>query len=93
MSSAITFYKKICSEEQVEYNHKQELLIYELDQFLSYKKKSFILKIFDTPSNGKKKCFYIHGGVGIGKTLIMDCLLYTSPSPRDRQKSRMPSSA
>ena len=25
--------------------------------------------------------------------LISDCLLYTSPSPRDRQKSRMPSSA
>ena len=24
---------------------------------------------------------------------LMDCLLYTSPSPRDRQKSRMPSSA
>ena len=33
------------------------------------------------------------------KTLVMQdqdgkpCLLYTSPSPRDRQKSRMPSSA
>ena len=26
-----------------------------------------------------------------GKILV--CLLYTSPSPRDRQKSRMPSSA
>ena len=25
--------------------------------------------------------------------LMMTCLLYTSPSPRDRQKSRMPSSA
>ena len=25
--------------------------------------------------------------------LSMPCLLYTSPSPRDRQKSRMPSSA
>ena len=25
--------------------------------------------------------------------LHKDCLLYTSPSPRDRQKSRMPSSA
>ena len=25
--------------------------------------------------------------------LFMICLLYTSPSPRDRQKSRMPSSA
>ena len=24
---------------------------------------------------------------------VMLCLLYTSPSPRDRQKSRMPSSA
>ena len=30
------------------------------------------------------------GPPGIG---IKDCLLYTSPSPRDRQKSRMPSSA
>ena len=28
------------------------------------------------------------GGVG-----LIICLLYTSPSPRDRQKSRMPSSA
>ena len=25
--------------------------------------------------------------------MYLDCLLYTSPSPRDRQKSRMPSSA
>ena len=38
-----------------------------------------------------------HGGV-MGRVLIDDirstgCLLYTSPSPRDRQKSRMPSSA
>ena len=28
-----------------------------------------------------------------GSSLIRICLLYTSPSPRDRQKSRMPSSA
>ena len=27
------------------------------------------------------------------KKVYYDCLLYTSPSPRDRQKSRMPSSA
>ena len=26
-------------------------------------------------------------------TMVSGCLLYTSPSPRDRQKSRMPSSA
>jgi L-fucose isomerase-like protein len=30
---------------------------------------------------------------GFDTTAIKDCLLYTSPSPRDRQKSRMPSSA
>ena len=30
---------------------------------------------------------------GATPRLIDDCLLYTSPSPRDRQKSRMPSSA
>ena len=29
----------------------------------------------------------------INRTLVHGCLLYTSPSPRDRQKSRMPSSA
>ena len=29
----------------------------------------------------------------LNNTLLRVCLLYTSPSPRDRQKSRMPSSA
>ena len=32
----------------------------------------------------------IAAGIGL---LTWFCLLYTSPSPRDRQKSRMPSSA
>ena len=33
-------------------------------------------------------------GVGdAGGLNVYVCLLYTSPSPRDRQKSRMPSSA
>ena len=31
--------------------------------------------------------------VNTTNTIVTDCLLYTSPSPRDRQKSRMPSSA
>ena len=31
--------------------------------------------------------------LGYGVEALCDCLLYTSPSPRDRQKSRMPSSA
>ena len=32
-------------------------------------------------------------GVLTSISLFETCLLYTSPSPRDRQKSRMPSSA
>ena len=31
--------------------------------------------------------------VKFGGGKVISCLLYTSPSPRDRQKSRMPSSA
>ena len=31
--------------------------------------------------------------VVLGIYLILNCLLYTSPSPRDRTRSRMPSSA
>ena len=32
-------------------------------------------------------------GIDLDKAILQTCLLYTSPSPRDRQKSRMPSSA
>ena len=31
--------------------------------------------------------------IAVAAVVITVCLLYTSPSPRDRQKSRMPSSA
>ena len=31
--------------------------------------------------------------LGTGTTILYICLLYTSPSPRDRTRSRMPSSA
>ena len=50
--------------------------------------------------SGGRGCYT--GGNGITRRLrflqsmtvtILGCLLYTSPSPRDRQKSRMPSSA
>ena len=37
--------------------------------------------------------FALSGAGFLGAMGISICLLYTSPSPRDRQKSRMPSSA
>ena len=37
---------------------------------------------------------YLIGHSGSGKSSLLKlCLLYTSPSPRDRTRSRMPSSA
>ena len=35
----------------------------------------------------------IYAFIGYLSRTVQVCLLYTSPSPRDRQKSRMPSSA
>ena len=49
-----------------------------------------------TPGQKNKQAFQIPVSIALiaqdGKELVA-CLLYTSPSPRDRQKSRMPSSA
>eukprot|EP01015_Nassula_variabilis_P021685 TRINITY_DN3890_c0_g1_i22.p1 TRINITY_DN3890_c0_g1~~TRINITY_DN3890_c0_g1_i22.p1 ORF type:complete len:172 (+),score=33.44 TRINITY_DN3890_c0_g1_i22:25-516(+) len=51
-----------------------------------------MVKLWDLRSN--KSTFRIHEhGDTITALDHKDCLLYTSPSPRDRQKSRMPSSA
>ena len=49
-----------------------------------------VYKSTDGGENWKK---VLGGGEWTGVTDILICLLYTSPSPRDRQKSRMPSSA
>ena len=53
---------------------------------------------FFTIGTGGPTGVYFQTGNAICKMLhksaiAKDCLLYTSPSPRDRQKSRMPSSA
>ena len=47
---------------------------------------------FDRGADGKV-WFHDLGKITTDNDLRMVCLLYTSPSPRDRQKSRMPSSA
>ena len=46
------------------------------------------LRVYCQPSNG-----YPEGIKGEAYNKLCPCLLYTSPSPRDRTRSRMPSSA
>ena len=54
----------------------------------------------DSPRSFDELMYILMCGTGVGFSVERDyvnqlpvCLLYTSPSPRDRQKSRMPSSA
>ena len=47
----------------------------------------------DFDSNLNKAIKLIEDAAKKNVDILLFCLLYTSPSPRDRQKSRMPSSA
>ena len=42
---------------------------------------------------GMAQIYPSYSSTALARVFILNCLLYTSPSPRDRQKSRMPSSA
>ena len=53
--------------------------------------------IYNEP-NHPSPIYHVEGNIeanpyGDLAALLEDCLLYTSPSPRDRTRSRMPSSA
>ena len=47
----------------------------------------YFFSYWDVTGVGNEKIGKVYRGISYS------CLLYTSPSPRDRQKSRMPSSA
>ena len=49
--------------------------------------------LFSIPKNTQRGSLFGYDGMRIGATMLMACLLYTSPSPRDGLLSRMPSSA
>ena len=54
-------------------------------------KEATISKAYHDPAGYGSINNTLRDAQAIDKTI--NCLLYTSPSPRDRQKSRMPSSA
>ena len=65
--------------------HPHELLFYRMGDFyeLFYDDAELAARLLDITLTSR--------GKSAGEAI--PCLLYTSPSPRDRQKSRMPSSA
>ena len=54
---------------------------------------SLLLGYVDAPSDIKLDDGVYYNEYAKGQKIAMPCLLYTSPSPRDRSLSRMPSSA
>ena len=65
------------------------------EQSLSYMEFNYmILQAYDfLELNKKENCVLQIGGSDQWGNIVNGCLLYTSPSPRDDRKSRMPSSA
>ena len=61
-----------------------------IDGFLNFQKESVFMhdNVWDKNHGSIAWNFYLHSFMW-----IKDCLLYTSPSPRDNTTSRMPSSA
>ena len=57
------------------------------------KENPIVETIYALPGNGGIAADAVCVDIGAKDIDGMVCLLYTSPSPRDRQKSRMPSSA
>ena len=63
--------------------------------YLSVYAKSFSWAGFFLPKETLKKCSILYDFCRVADNIAddKDCLLYTSPSPRDAHESRMPSSA
>ena len=59
-----------CNSENLEVNQNQVLVIKKLYNYYKINFKSFISNFFS--KENLKKSFYLYGGVGVGKTMIMD---------------------
>src|SRR5665213_2782887 len=78
-----------------------DLGVFSADQLLTkmpenlYQELQKILSIYHVEMNNTEDTEIIEDAADKRKRepIVKNCLLYTSPSPRDRQKSRMPSSA
>ena len=68
-------------------NKPHGLLVHPTDSSDEYTLRDFLIENFNISEVGEYK------REGIVHRLDRVCLLYTSPSPRDTERSRMPSSA
>ena len=84
--SLLSIYNKMVSSNEIEKNKSQEMLVFELEALKKQLENSKELKktttgrifsnLFTTKPLKEKKGIYIHGGVGIGKSMLMDLFFY-----------------
>ena len=58
-----------CNTKNLELNPNQLILVKQLDNFY---KENFKTSLFNFSKQSSKKGFYLHGDVGVGKTMILD---------------------
>ncbi len=63
-------FKNHCNTQNLELNLNQITLVKQLDNFYKENFRSNLLNFFSKQSS--KKGFYLYGGVGVGKTMILD---------------------
>ena len=63
-------FKTHCNTQNLELNPNQITLVKQLDNFYKENFRSNLLNFFSKQSS--KKGFYLYGGVGVGKTMILD---------------------
>ena len=63
-------FKLHCNARNLEINQNQIIVIKKLKNYKKRNFKSFFLNLFS--KNNSKKGFYLYGGVGVGKTMILD---------------------
>ncbi len=66
----IKSFLKSCEEKNLEINQNQIATIKILENFYNENFRSRIFNLFK--KENRKKGFYLHGGVGVGKTMILD---------------------
>ena len=75
-------------------NNTDKIIINQIPQYIQ-STETKLAKTLRSPAQVAERVFTVdaESKFRIPSDLLEICLLYTSPSPRDRQKSRMPSSA
>ena len=63
-----------CNSQQLEVNSNQVDVINKLEQYYQGNFQSYFSKLFSKKSF--KKGFYLYGGVGVGKTMILNFFFY-----------------